>query len=41
MDILEDLGGCALFAAIAAVVLLLVIAVAVVVLGVAIPNLLG
>jgi hypothetical protein len=38
MDIFEDLGGCAIIAIIAVVVLLLVGCVAMIVLGVALPS---
>ena len=41
MDIFEDLGGCAIFAVIAVIVLLLLVCVAVVVLGVALPDFIG
>jgi hypothetical protein len=41
MDFLEDLGGCALFAVIAVIILLLIVCVAVVFLGVAIPTFFG
>lgn len=41
MDIFEDLGGCAIIAIVAVVVLLLVACVAVVILGVALPSFIG
>jgi hypothetical protein len=41
LDFFEDLGGCAVFAIIAVVVLLLLVCVAVVFLGVALPNFIG
>lgn len=41
MDIFEDIGGCALFAVIAAVVLLLIACVAFILLGAAIPDIIG
>ncbi len=41
MDLFEDLGGCAVIAVVGLILLLLVVCVAVVVLGVALPDLTG
>jgi hypothetical protein len=41
MDLFEDLGGCAVIAVVAIILLVLVACVIVLVLGVALPNLLG
>jgi hypothetical protein len=41
VDLFEDLGGCAIIAIVAFIVLLLVACVAMVLLGVAVPNVIG
>jgi hypothetical protein len=41
MDFLEDLGGCAMIGIVAAILLLLVVCVAVLIVGGALPDLVG